>query len=69
MKSPVFWNVTPCNPMKFNRRFGETYRLYLHGRKISRAKNQSESMWQAELVLGLLFYPEDGGDMFHRNVG
>jgi hypothetical protein len=39
--------------------------------KISLARNQRESKWQAELcfLLGLFFDPEDGGDMFLRNVG
>jgi hypothetical protein len=34
------------------------------GRRISRTRNQRASRWQAEL-----FDPEDGGDMFLRNVG
>jgi hypothetical protein len=34
--------------------------------KISSARNQRESRWQAG---NLFFYPEDGGDMFLRNVG
>jgi hypothetical protein len=33
--------------------------------KISSAKNQRASRWQAELFFG----PEVGGDMFLRNVG
>jgi hypothetical protein len=30
----------------YRRRFGGTYRLHLQGRRISRARNQRESMWQ-----------------------
>jgi hypothetical protein len=26
-KSNIFWNITPCCPLKVNRRFGRTYRL------------------------------------------
>jgi hypothetical protein len=37
MKSTVFWDITSCSPVKFNRRFGGTYGLYLQGR-ISLAK-------------------------------
>jgi hypothetical protein len=61
MKSSIFWDITPCSPLKVNWRFGGTCRLHLQGRKISRARNQRESRWQAD--------PEDGGDMFLRNVG
>jgi hypothetical protein len=28
-KSIIFWNMTPCSPLSFNRRFGGTYRLHL----------------------------------------
>jgi hypothetical protein len=46
MKSTVFWNITPCNPLSTNRRLGGTYRLHLQGQRISRARNQRESRWQ-----------------------
>jgi hypothetical protein len=29
IKSIIFWEVTPCSLLSFNRRFGGTYRLYL----------------------------------------
>jgi hypothetical protein len=48
MKSSVFWDITPCIPLKFNQRFGGTCRLHLQGRSISRTRNQRESRWQAE---------------------
>jgi hypothetical protein len=28
MKSTIFWDITPCCPLKVNRRFGGTYRLF-----------------------------------------
>jgi hypothetical protein len=28
-ESPVFWDITPCSPLKVNRRFGGTCRVYL----------------------------------------
>jgi hypothetical protein len=31
MKSSIFWDITPCTPLKVNRRFGGTYRLHLQG--------------------------------------
>jgi hypothetical protein len=33
IKNGVFWDVAPCRPC-VNRRFGGTYRLHLHGKKI-----------------------------------
>jgi hypothetical protein len=33
MKYVVFWEVAPCRSC-VNRRFGRTFRLYFHGRKI-----------------------------------
>jgi hypothetical protein len=35
MKSTIFWDITLCNPLSVNRRFGVTYRLHLQGKKIS----------------------------------
>jgi hypothetical protein len=34
--------------LKITRRFGGTYRLHLQGRRISRARNQRQSTWQAQ---------------------
>jgi hypothetical protein len=45
MKSSIFWDITPCSPMNFNRRFGGTYRLHLQGRRISRLRSQRGSRW------------------------
>jgi hypothetical protein len=47
MKSTIFLDVTPCCPLKVNRRLGGTYRFHLQGLRISRARNQRESRWQA----------------------
>jgi hypothetical protein len=55
----VFWDVAPCIYC-VNRRFGGTYRLHLQDRAAT------YSRWF--LARGFL-YPEDGGDMFLRNVG
>jgi hypothetical protein len=52
-KSTIFWDITRCRPSKVNRRFGGTHRLHLQGR-ISRARNQRESRWQAELSFKLV---------------
>jgi hypothetical protein len=34
MKNAVFWDVAPCISC-VNRRFGGTYRLHFHGKKVS----------------------------------
>jgi hypothetical protein len=36
-KKPAFWDITPCTPLKVNRRFGGICRLHLQGRRISQA--------------------------------
>jgi ABC-type uncharacterized transport system ATPase subunit len=33
VKSTIFWDITPCNPFRVNRRFGEIYSLLLQGQK------------------------------------
>jgi hypothetical protein len=43
----IFWDITLCIPPQVNRLSGGTYRLHFQGR-ISRAKYQRESRWQAE---------------------
>jgi hypothetical protein len=50
--------------LKVNGRFGEACLFDLQG-KISKARNQRE----AGCMQSLFFNPEDGGDMFFRNVG
>jgi hypothetical protein len=54
MKSFVSWGITPCNPLKVNRHFGGT--------------EAACHLFDAGFLLGLFFDPEDGGDMFLRNV-
>jgi hypothetical protein len=43
MKSTVFWDITPCSPLKVNRHFGGAYRLHLKGRTISQARYQRKA--------------------------
>jgi hypothetical protein len=75
MKSFIFWDITPCCPLKVNRRFGEKFHLHLQGQRISRARNHRESWallttcFHTVFLFGLFCDPEDGGDMFLRNIG
>jgi hypothetical protein len=42
MKSIIFWDMTPCSPLSFNRRFGGTYRLHLQGRRNKFSKKSAD---------------------------
>jgi hypothetical protein len=39
MKRSFLCDITLCSPLKINRRFGGTYRLYILSRRISRERN------------------------------
>jgi hypothetical protein len=65
MNSAIFWDITPCSPLKFNRRFGRTFLLHLQGRRISQARKQPEKkdgyifLRNVELTTRR-YIPEDG---------
>jgi hypothetical protein len=69
MKSTNFWDITPCSPLSFIRRFRGTYRLDLQGRKNKPNKKPGGKHIATCFHAGFLLDPEDGGDMFLRNVG
>jgi hypothetical protein len=56
MNAAIFWDISPCSPYG-NRRFGGIY----HNHTQCRA-----ARW---FLARMIFDPEDGGDMFLRNVG
>jgi hypothetical protein len=56
MKSTIFWDITPCSPSNVNRLSGGAYRLHFQGWRISRARNQRESKWQAEFFASCSAY-------------
>jgi hypothetical protein len=51
MKSSVFWDTTPCSPLKVNGHFGGIYRLHFQGRGISRGRNLRECIWQVKALI------------------
>jgi hypothetical protein len=42
VKSFMFRDITPCTPLEVNRRFGDTFSLYLLDRRISQGIDQHE---------------------------
>jgi hypothetical protein len=34
MRGTIFWDITPCSPLKVNRRFGGTHRILPEGRRL-----------------------------------
>jgi hypothetical protein len=52
MKSSIFWDIASWSPVKVNRRFGGSTCYLLY----------------AGFLFGLMFDPEDRGDMFLRNA-
>jgi hypothetical protein len=59
MKSSIFRDITPYNPLKVNGRFGGTFRLNFQGRNISQARNQHEfSTDYIELHLSMQVFGE-----------
>jgi hypothetical protein len=43
MKSPIFWDITPCSLLEVSQHLGGICRLHLQGRRISQARNQREA--------------------------
>jgi hypothetical protein len=65
MKSSIFWDITPCRPVKadvLEEHTASVFRL-----KIKPSNKPELSRQQAKL--GWIVKPEDGGDVFLRNVG
>jgi hypothetical protein len=76
MKNAVFWDVAPCHSYK-NRRFGRRCRLSHQGGKnqsvrktwaVRRVTSKRVSDSSIQLFPARGFLPDDGGDMFLRNV-
>jgi hypothetical protein len=68
LKCTIFWVVTPCSSADVHRRLRGTYRLYIRGWRVSKARRQQEEDGSLDLLLGLPFDPEHGSRTFLRNV-
>jgi hypothetical protein len=61
IKSVIFWDITPCSPLKVNRIFGVTYRRHLQCRKNNPSKIPACGKQNAEdstlqMMFRCLFY-------------
>jgi hypothetical protein len=56
MMSSIFWDVTPCNPLKVNRHFVGIFPLQFQDRKIREVKNKRETRLQAEWASTLVSF-------------
>jgi hypothetical protein len=72
-KSCIFWDITPCHPLKANRCFGGTHHLLkmeaICSSETSTDFHRLAICFYAGILLRLFFDPEDGGDIFLRNIG
>jgi hypothetical protein len=68
LTSAIFWDITPCSPLKTNRYFGGTSRFDLQVRRKNQARNQHEAGNKQSSLHRSLFNPEEGGDMFFWSV-
>jgi hypothetical protein len=68
MKNYIFWDITPCSPLKVNRHFGGTCHIHRLGRRVNQVRNQYKAGGK-QILLSLLYNPEDEGDVFSRNAG
>jgi hypothetical protein len=69
MKNSVLWVVTQCSYGRLQC-FGGTCSLQLKGQRVSQSETcRTRLCAYAGVLLGLLFDPEDGGDIFLWNTG
>jgi hypothetical protein len=65
MKSFIFWDITPCSPLKVNRRFGGTSRLHLQGRKTCQVRTQHEAGGNCYMFLRNVIWLSTGYTAFY----
>jgi hypothetical protein len=50
MKNSIFWDTTPCSPLKVNRHFGGTCGLHVLGRRINHARKMNKAGSKQKLI-------------------
>jgi hypothetical protein len=59
MKSFLFWDITPCFPLKATRRFWGIFRPHIKGGRINQGRNGSACyLLHAGFLLGLFIVPD-----------
>jgi hypothetical protein len=70
LKSFVLWDITHFSPLKVNRPTRGKFRLHFQSRRKSQAIKQHKAgdklLW---FLVGVIFGPKNGDDIFLRNVG
>jgi hypothetical protein len=71
MKISIFWDITPCIPLQSQPTFRRNMSLLSSGPKNKPGKEPVElsTCFLSAFLLDLFTDPEDGGDIFLRNVG
>jgi hypothetical protein len=75
LKSSIFLDITPCSPFEVTDVSEEHVASIFRVEQYSKQETTMESMGsacyllRAGFLLGLFSDPEDGGDMFFRNIG
>jgi hypothetical protein len=60
IKNSIFWDITPCNPLKVKQRFGETCRFHFQARRVSRLR---ATCFHTGFLGGSIFDPKDSCEM------
>jgi hypothetical protein len=78
--SIIFWDMMLCSPLSFSRRFGETYRLHLQGRRNKFSTNQQaggnptyfldiQNIWTPSLcITGITVYEYESKLISHEET-
>lgn len=75
LENALFWNITPCSVVEIYWDFGSTYCFHFRDWRVSRRCRVEAGRCEQIVLLfdsclfWFVFYSEDGGCTFRRNVG